>query len=821
MRFADMPLPETLKRALATRGYEESTPVQEAIVIGAHGERDLLVSSKTGSGKTVAFGLSMLAPLLNEAGVIGAPAGAPFGLVIAPTRELAQQVARELAWLSAEAGIRVACCVGGTDARGEAQTLRRGAHIVAGTPGRLLDHITRGALETSAMRCVVLDEADEMLDMGFREELEGILDATPKERRTLLFSATLPRETIDLASKYTKDAVRLTAAQQSAQHEDIEHVVHVIDGHDRDRAVVNVLRQHEAMSSLVFCQTREGVSRLAAGLLERGFQAVAFSGELSQSERQRALQGVRDGRTRVLVCTDVAARGLDLPQVGLVIHADPPIDTAALMHRSGRTGRAGKKGTAVVLVPRHRVRQAERLFHFAKIKTTPTPAPTAEAIAAADEARIQERVKTAVAALEAKDLVGTEALLEHFTPEQLAALVLAAERRALPSPELLDQGRSRSRDARDGGRDGGRDGRDGGREGGRDAGPPMHGHGDDENIVWFHINVGRLQRADPKWLLPLLCRRGDVQKRDIGRIVIMPTETRFQIPIERAEHFERASSAHDPEEPRVFIRRFDPTRAQGGDRPARARDQAPLTATTAPAAPTKPSPKPAAPKAPPTVPVSEPMTTLPSTVATGGAVSLTDVVVTAAETPGAKKEKKKKEKKNKLPTDDEVLARLAEGGDDSDDSDDSTDRGTDVGTAPETPAAKAQPAKATPTTTPTITPKPAAPKATSKAPATKNPFAGHDAPRPARDTDRPRAPRAERAERADRGQRADGTDRPARPASDGNGPPRRQGPAGGYGPRPGGPRPGGNRPFSQRPGGKGPAPRPGPGGSSPPKRSRP
>ncbi len=767
MQFADMPLPETLKRALATRGYEASTPVQEAIVIGAHGERDLLVSSKTGSGKTVAFGLSMLAPLLNEAGKIGTPAGAPLGLVIAPTRELAQQVARELAWLSAEAGLRVACCVGGTDARGEAQTLRRGAHLVAGTPGRLLDHITRGALDTSALRCVVLDEADEMLDMGFREELEGILDATPTTRRTLLFSATLPRETVDLASRYTKDAVRLTAAQQSAQHEDIDHVVHLIDGHDRDRAVVNVLRMHEAMSSLVFCQTREGVSRLAAGLLERGFQAVAFSGELSQSERQRALQSVRDGRTRVLVCTDVAARGLDLPQVGLVIHADPPTDTAALMHRSGRTGRAGKKGTAVVLVPRHRVRQVERVFHFAKIKTTPTPAPTADMIAAADEARIQERVAAAVAALDGKDLVGAEALLERFTAEQLAALVLTAERRALPAPELLDQGRARGRDARDG--RGPRDARD------RDMGPPMHGRddGDDGDVVWFHINLGRLQRADPKWLLPLLCRRGDVQKRDIGRIVIMPTETRFQIPVDRAEHFERASSAHDPEEPRVFIRRFDPTRATGHERPARARDRelTPPSSSAAPPSPTSPPPA----KAPALPAPTPPPPSAPASTAEVAAVADAPVV----------EKKKKKDKKSKLPSDDEVLARLEA---DSDDDDRAA------------AAADAAPPKA-------------APK-----------------PKPKPTTTRPEAPRAPRAERAERpagrpsfgGQRKDGTDRPSR---DGDGERFGRGTRpSSYGPK-SGPKSGPARPFSQRPGKpsgpKGPSPGPGMGGSKPPKRAKP
>lgn len=554
MRFADMSLPPTFQRALATRGYEESTPVQEAIVIGAHGDRDLLVSSKTGSGKTVAFGLSVLPPLLNEAGISMTPPGAPKVLVIAPTRELAQQVARELAWLSAEAKLRVVVCVGGVDPRSESRQLFAGCHVVVGTPGRLVDHLTRGALDPSQTTAVVLDEADEMLDMGFREELEAILDKLPATRRTLMFSATLPKETIALASRYTKDPARITAAQNMGGHEDIEHVVHLIDFSDRDRAVVNVLRQYEANSTIVFCQTRDGVARLSAALLERGFSAVAFSGELSQPERQRALQSVRDGRTRVLVCTDVAARGLDLPQVGLVIHADPPGDPAVLQHRSGRTGRAGKKGTAVVLVPLQRARQAERLFYAARIKVKPTPAPTPDQIKKADDARIIERVTTTINALQPEDLVGTEALLAAHTPEQLAALVLLAERRQLPAPEPLEATER------------------GGKRGPRPT-PTMPARRDDDagpdGMVWFHVNVGRFQRADPKWLLPLLCRRGDVQKRDIGRIVILESETRFEILRERAEHFDRAASRPDPEDPRVFIRTFDPNRAERDERPAR------------------------------------------------------------------------------------------------------------------------------------------------------------------------------------------------------------------------------------------------------------
>ena len=561
MLFADMPLPATLHTALATQGYAEATGVQEAVITAVNEGKDLLVSSRTGSGKTVAFGLAMLPKMLDAvSGKVDSAPGKPRALVIAPTRELAQQVARELTWLGKEAKLRIVVTVGGVDPRSEGRLLFQGCHIVVGTPGRLCDHLTRGSLDLSALETVVLDEADEMLDMGFRDELEKLLDATPDTRRTLMFSATLPPETVSLAKRYTKNAERVTVASASTSHEDIEHIVHLIGPGDRDYAVVNVLRQYEASSALVFCNTRDGAAHLAHGLIERGFSAVAFSGELSQPERQRALQSVRDGRTRVLVCTDVAARGLDLPAVGLVIHADPPTDIPALMHRSGRTGRAGRKGVAVILVPYSRMRSVERVFFGAKIKTRPTPLPSVEQIQKLDEVRLIERLRTALSELEPVDIEGGAALLELAPPEQLAALLLRRERSSLPLPENLEERKQRSEPmAR-------RD--DPAKRGfGIRSAADNAGNAEDDRASfggdaggepeWFVVNVGRAQRADPKWLLPMLCRRGGVDKRDIGRMVILDGETRFEILTATAERFAKAASRPDEKEPKIFIRRLD------------------------------------------------------------------------------------------------------------------------------------------------------------------------------------------------------------------------------------------------------------------------
>ena len=335
------PVNPALARALAARDYDEPTPVQTAVLAPEAEGRDLLVSAQTGSGKTVAFGLALAPTLLRDEERFG-PAGAPLALVIAPTRELAMQVKAELSWLYGQTGARIASCVGGMDVRAEQRALASGCHIVVGTPGRLRDHLERGRLDLGQIRAAVLDEADEMLDMGFRDDLEFILDATPPTRRTLLFSATIPKEIAALARSYQRDSLRIDVGGRNEPHGDIEYRAVLVSPHDAERAAVNVLRYFEARAALVFCATREGVRRLHGRLLERGFDVVALSGELSQQERNRALQSLRDGHSRVCVATDVAARGLDLPELDLVIHADLPTNKETMLHRSGRTGRAGR-----------------------------------------------------------------------------------------------------------------------------------------------------------------------------------------------------------------------------------------------------------------------------------------------------------------------------------------------------------------------------------------------------------------------------------------------------------------------------------------------
>jgi ATP-dependent RNA helicase DeaD len=525
-----------LQSALAARGYTTPTPVQAAVLAPELRGRDLLVSSRTGSGKTVAFGLVLAEALLGEEPGFG-PAGPPLGLVVAPTRELALQVHRELSWLLADAGGRVAACVGGMDPRREARALSAGAHLVVGTPGRLRDHLDRRNLDLSAVGAVVLDEADEMLDMGFREELEAILAAAPEARRTVLFSATLPKPILELARRYTREPARVAATPPEEAHGDIAFRAHVVAEREREHAIVNVLRRLEPRSALVFRATREAAHHTGASLAERGFEAVAISGELTQTERLRALKALRDGRARVLVATDVAARGLDLPGIDLVLHADLPRDPEALQHRSGRTGRAGNKGLAVLLsAPAERFR-LERLLRTARIKAEWAPLPTAEEIRAVDDERLGEEVTRLAGEATEEELAVARRLLDERAPLLVAAALVRRERARRPAPEELPETARAAREVP-----------------AAQARTPrkLKTHQRAEG-AWFRLTLGRDKKADPRWILPLLCRRGEVTREEIGKIVVFDRETRFEIAQAAALKFSKNARRPDPRMPGAKI----------------------------------------------------------------------------------------------------------------------------------------------------------------------------------------------------------------------------------------------------------------------------
>ncbi|TCT04662.1 DEAD/DEAH box helicase [Aquabacter spiritensis] len=542
--MAFSPPSPSIARALAARDYAEPTPVQALVLAPEAAGRDLLVSAQTGSGKTVAYGLAIAETLLGEAEFFGTP-GAPQALIVAPTRELALQVQRELTWLYEHARARIVACVGGMDPRRERRALADGVHIVVGTPGRLRDHIERGGLDLSALAVAVLDEADEMLDLGFREDLEFILSATPPDKRALLFSATLPKPIVTLAKRYQSNALRIEVAATEGGHADIAYRAVRIVPKETEHAVVNLLRYFESPTAIVFCNTRESVRHLLSTLQERGFAAVGLSGEMAQNERNQALQALRDGRARVCVATDVAARGIDLPNLGLVIHAELPHDAEALQHRSGRTGRAGRKGSSILLVPPSRRRKAEQLLAFARVEASWSGPPSPDEIRVLDQERmLADPLIAEEPGPEETDLVQT--LLAQRSPEHLAAALVRLYRDRLPAPEdVLDPGEgrtARSRERSDAPPARSRDSRGGA------AGSPGGEAGAAGTTVWFRMPVGRRRNADPKWLLPLICRRGDVTKQDVGSIRIFDSETVFEVAADLADEFlekARASQGGD------------------------------------------------------------------------------------------------------------------------------------------------------------------------------------------------------------------------------------------------------------------------------------
>lgn len=502
---------QALADALQQRGYETLTPVQLAVIEPELDGADLLVSAQTGSGKTVGFGLALGDTLLGDDESFDR-AGAPLALVIAPTRELALQVKRELDWLYAKAGVVMASTVGGMDMRDERRALGRGAHIVVSTPGRLRDHIMRGSIDLSAIRGVVMDEADEMLDLGFREDLEFILGECPTERRTLMFSATVPKAIATLAKSYQRDAKRVQTVAEASQHSDIEYHAMSVANHDAENAIINILRYYEAPNAIVFCNTRAMVNRVTTRLSNRGFSVVALSGELSQSERTHALQAMRDGRARVCVATDVAARGIDLPGLDLVVHAELPNNHETMLHRSGRTGRAGRKGTSALIVTAKIRRKAERILQGAKVSATWGNAPSADAVRERDQDRLlADPMWHEPVAENESDMVAK--LSTQFSAEQIAAAYMRLYAARVSAPEELSAA------------------------GDNKPPKPRAPFGPSK---WFSVNSGRNQGAEVRRLLPILCNAGDLTKDDIGAIRIQNDETFVEMSAASVDRFKKA-----------------------------------------------------------------------------------------------------------------------------------------------------------------------------------------------------------------------------------------------------------------------------------------
>ena len=553
-------VPAGLGRALADRGFEALTCVQERVLDPALEGRDLRISSQTGSGKTVALGL-VIAPHLEAPPRVAhsKKSAAPTALVVAPTRELAAQVASELHWLFRPLRAGVTVVTGGTNIAGDFKNLARGPRVVVGTPGRLLDHLRRGSINAEGVGVVVLDEADEMLDMGFRDELDGILEATPAERRTHLVSATLPREVLRLADRYQNDPVRLEGTPVGAANAEITHVAHLVYERDRLPALANLLLSTPGDQTLIFVRTRVQTSALAAELASRGFAVTALSGEMGQRERNAALAAFRSKQVRAVVATDVAARGLDINDVARVVHFDPPENHESYTHRSGRTGRAGNLGESVVFVSPSQRNRVEWMARKANMALRFEPVPTAKAIHKVADDRLVEDLDAALSGTaepskRLRDLAAS--LLAGRDPEALVAELLARSSHvgtcepvdiAQPPPKSSINAKRGKRDHKNrNGRN--RDGRGNHDRPGRGRKTRAPGE-----FTPFYVSWGARAGANPSRLLAMVCRRGKIKGSQVGAIRIDAQRSVVEVASHLAEDFARAAARRDNRNPSVKI----------------------------------------------------------------------------------------------------------------------------------------------------------------------------------------------------------------------------------------------------------------------------
>src|SRR4051812_22672611 len=373
--FAALGLSDDILAAVAALGYEEPTPVQQETIPMMLSGRDLLAQAATGTGKTAAFALPML-QRITEAGAVGRHPTA--GLVLVPTRELAMQVAEAIHKYARGGRVSVVPLFGGASMHQQIRALERGANVVVATPGRALDHIRRQTLKLDLLTVLVLDEADEMLDMGFAEDLDAILDATPKERQTALFSATMPARILSIAERHLNEPARITIAREklaAGKMPRIRQIAYVVARPHKAAALERVLESEDPTSALVFCRTRIEVDELVEMLNAHGHGAEALHGGMDQRQRDRVMSRFRDGSSDLLVATDVAARGLDIERISHVINYDMPASSEAYVHRIGRTGRAGREGTAITLVePReHRLLRSMEAVTKQKVEVLAVP----------------------------------------------------------------------------------------------------------------------------------------------------------------------------------------------------------------------------------------------------------------------------------------------------------------------------------------------------------------------------------------------------------------------------------------------------------------
>lgn len=421
MRFDEMELMAPILRATKEMGFEEMTPIQTGAIPVVLEGKDIIGQAQTGTGKTAAFGIPMLQNINPKSRALQ-------GLILCPTRELAIQVAEEIRKLAAfMSGIRVLPIYGGQDISKQIRSLKGGVQIVIGTPGRVMDHMRRHTLKVDTVKMIALDEADEMLNMGFREDIELILNELPKERQTLLFSATMPKPIMDIAKKYQKDATLIKVVKKELTVPKIEQYYYEVRPKNKLEVLTRLLDMYDPKLSLVFCNTKKQVDELVSALQLRGYFAEGLHGDLKQQQRDRVMASFRGGKTDILVATDVAARGIDVDDVEAVFNFDVPQDEEYYVHRIGRTGRAGRTGMAHTLVVGREIYKLKDIMRYCKTKIYVRPVPSINDVSVIKAEKILRQIDEIIAKTDLKqmmEIVETRVNESEYTSLEVAAAFL-------------------------------------------------------------------------------------------------------------------------------------------------------------------------------------------------------------------------------------------------------------------------------------------------------------------------------------------------------------------------------------------------------------
>ena len=545
-RFSDLGLPESLLAALREVGYESPSPIQAATIPPLLAGRDMLGQAQTGTGKTAAFALPALARLEP------AP-GKPQVLVLAPTRELAIQVAEAFQKYAHHIpGFQVLPIYGGQQYGPQLHALKRGVHVVVGTPGRVIDHLDRGSLDLSQLRMLVLDEADEMLRMGFIDDVERVLKETPDTRQVALFSATMPAPIKRIAQTYLKDPVEVSIKAQTTTAENIRQRFWMVSGVNKLDALTRIMEAEPFDAMIIFARTKMGTEELAEKLAARGFSAAAINGDIEQKQRERTIQKLKDGGIDVLVATDVAARGLDVERISHVLNYDIPYDTESYVHRIGRTGRAGRKGEAILFVAPRERGMLGAIERATRQKIEQMNLPSVDAV---NERRVAKFLDKIEGALGSSDLSVFRDLVERYESEKnvpaveiaaaLAALVQGKTPLLLAKPVVPERTfETRSFEARERTERPDRPKREPRERTPRDPNAP------DVAMKTYRIEVGYQHGAQPGHIVGAIANEADLESRFIGRIDIRDDYTLVDLPDgmppELLEHMQNVRVASKP-----------------------------------------------------------------------------------------------------------------------------------------------------------------------------------------------------------------------------------------------------------------------------------